>query len=327
MTILVCGSEGDWALLENTLSSVGHDTKRRGSVAVTSGQQMFKTFTGTDDVWVHIRMSADTVSSNQQTPVEIRSAAGAAIFEIRASGSNSLQIARRQTAAGAAVVNSETFPFASQEWHNYDIRFQRSTVTNTNDTLVISFYRDEVLRFQETNTDPAGWPTIDQILLTSHSSNNTLVTYYQDVVVTNAVPTVGMELATLVPSATGNYSQFTNNYTNIDDEGYNASDTISTAATGQRESWVFSSPTFNLGNKVIYGVVLNTVAQTDTGNVISDFRPFLRISGVDYDAATNLGANNAAPNSFVSVFTQNPQATAPWTAANLSGLEAGIRSV
>ena len=143
-------------------------------------------------------------------------------------------------------------------------------------------------------------------------------------IVTDALPTVGMELATLVPSAVGNYAQFTNNYTNIDDLGYNQSTVISASATNLRESWIFSTPTFTLGNKVIYGVVTNTVGQTDVANTVSDFRPFLRIGGTDYNAAAPLGANNIAPDSYVTTFTTNPATGQPWLQSQLTGLEAGL---
>jgi hypothetical protein len=125
----------------------------------------------------------------------------------------------------------------------------------------------------------------------------------------------------------GQYDQFTNNYVQISELGYSQSSVIAATATGQRESWIFQVPSFNIGDKVIYGVVMDTVAQTDVGGTITDFRPFLRINNTDFDSATNLGANNTAPDSYVTEFVTNPATTQPWLQADLTGLQAGIRSL
>lgn len=333
MPILVCGSEGDWALFENTLDiTVGNDDKRRGSVALSVGQQMFKAYTGTTDIWAHARIATSSGSATGQEIFVIRDGTGSTIVDLNdlAPINNDLtniQIRRKQTNAGGLVANAEQFAQATQAFHNWDIRIQITTTTTANDTMTISVYRDEILRFTETNVDATGWPVPEQILCQSRSTTSgNDSTYFQDIIVTASVPTVGMELATLVPSAVGNYDQFTNNYTNIDDLGYNQSTVISTDAVAQRESWIFSTPVFNLNDKVIYGVITNTVAQRDLAGTIADFRPFLRIDAADYDG-TVLGAGTIAPDSFVTEYLVNPATTQPWTQAQLVGLESGIRSV
>lgn len=335
MALLVCGAEGEWALFDNTLSLVGADTKRRGSVLLTTGDQMFKAFAGTRDMWFHIRVAGVNIVSNSSSSrayFKIRNAANvlmASLTQVTTSFSStwptSFQTATSNT--GGVTTDAQRFDADNQAFFDYDIRIQITTATNPDDTMTVSFYRAGQLRLQQVVVDATGWSLPDNVLFESKDTNTTYDdTYVQDFIVSDAVPTVGMELAVLIPSAVGNYSDFANDYTNIDDNGYDSSTVISTSTVTDRESWVFSTPVFDIGDKVIYAVVLDTVAQTDLGAIIADFQPFLRISATDY-AGSNLGANNISPDSFVTIFTQNPDTSNPWLQADLSGLEAGMLAV
>jgi hypothetical protein len=331
MALLVCGSEGEWALYENTLDALGLDDKRRGSVVVPVGKQMFKAFTGSDDIWVHARVTSHDAPTTVGLPVpqdylEIRDSTGGNICTLKYSSNANTGIGLETQITyvdGGVTTVAEVFPAAEDEFNNWDIRIQITTVSNTDDTKTLSFYLNAQLRFSTTITDAGGHNQAAQIVLAPRRTVAEEDILVQDIIVSDAVPTVGMELAVLVPSAVGNYSAFTNDYTNIDDVGYDASNVISTATVTDRESWVFATPSFDLGDKVIYALVLDTVAQLDIGAVISDFQPFVRIASTNY-AAASLSANSIAPDSYLSIWTENPATVAPWTKADLTGLEAGV---
>lgn len=330
MPVIVCGSEGEWALHENTLSLVGADDKRRGSVQITVGEQMFKAFTGTRDVWVHARLAGVNISSNGSDPkrfFEIRDSSGgvlAAFTEANIYFQAFWSVQFVYNNGSGLTTSAEQFTALNEEFHDYDIRLRISTTTDPDDTLTLDFYRDAQLRFSTVSTDSGGFLLPSSVFAT-HKNDDTRYddTYYQDMIVTDSVPTVGMELATLVPSAVGAYSAFTNDYTNIDDFGYDASTVITTSTPTDRESWIFATPTFTLGDKVVYAVAMDTVAQTDLAGNITDFQPFLRINLVDY-AGGSLGANNINPDSYVTIFEQNPATSQPWVESDLTGLEAGV---
>lgn len=336
MSLLVCGAEGEWALFNNTLSTIGADDKRRGSVALGSGQQMFKAFSGSDDIWTHVRVCSNDIVNDrgvsELTYFVVRDSAGIEIaglyyLETEDSGKGlQTQIKYAQTQGAVMITHSEIFPGDALVFDEWDFRIRRSTTTHPNDTLRISVYRNSQLRFDTTLTDARGFNQAAQIVMNNRRTNNEAEIYVQDVIVSNAIPTVGMELAVLVPSAVGNYNAFDNDYTNIDDVGYDSSTVIATTSIGNRESWVFATPSFDLGDKVIYAVVLDTVAQTDLTAIISDFQPFLRISAMNY-AGMNLGANNVNPDSYLTIYLQNPATANPWQQSELAGLEAGILSV
>lgn len=315
--IILCGSEGEQFLFENTLSSVGADDKRRGSVVLTAGHQMYRQFaSGYADFWVHARIALSTNNGGGASRDFVEIISGTTVLAaLRAvTTSSNLVASVRYDSQDVGPI----FPSADDVFVNYDIRVQVSGGNTT-----VSFYRNEVLRHRRTYAS-ALLPNAVMIQAQTDSAGGE--TYVQDVIITDALPTVGMELATMTPSAVGSYDDFVNDYTALDDVGYDSSTTISSTTPGDRESWFFADPEFNLGNKVIYGVAMTTVAQSDLADVVTDFEPFLRISAVNY-AGDDLGADNVAPNAFTTVWTANPATTAPWEVVELTGLEAGIRAV
>lgn len=331
--ILLCGAEGEQFLFENDLTPDGADDKRRGSVQVLNGQQMFRQFDhGYNDFWVHFRVAPfQTVNVNFDTGnlMEIRSGTKAICRVFSEPSGNSTPYFRFDTSTsdGGGFDIGASLPHALNEFINYDIRVQVTTGSSANDTLTVSFYRNEVLRHRQTYVDAGGWDLPDAVLFQSRVNDPTEDdTRYQDIIVTDALPTVGMEIATLVPSAVGSYSDFNNDYTAIDDLGYDQSSVVSTTTINDRESWFFADPEFNLGDKVIYGVAITMIAQTDLAGAINDFEPFVRIGAVNYAEAA-VGANNVAPNAYTSVFTENPSTSAPWQQEELVGLESGVRAV
>lgn len=330
--ILLCGSEGEQFLFGNTLSTNGSDDKRRGSVTLTAGDQMFRQFDqGYADFWLHVRVTPweDGNALAAGVPLEIRSGNKllTRLLTDMVVTPRLVQLQVAQTVAGTTLTSGENLPHDNFTWINYDIRVRVYQTTSPNDTLRVDLYRDEVLRTSIIRTDAAGWPLPNAVLLAPFSQLGSQdQTQYQDIIITDAIPTVGMELATLVPSAVGFYDDFTNDYTAVDDRGYDQSTTIFTTTPNDRESWFFSQPTFNLGDKVIYGVAMTTVAQTDLAGIIDDFEPFLRINSINYPQVA-LGANNVAPNGYTTVWTVNPSTLAPWNVAELNGLEAGLRAI
>lgn len=314
--ILLCGSEGEQFLFENTLSTFGADDKRRGSVVLTAGDQMFRQFdTGYADFWVHVRAALSSANGGlNRNFVEITSGTTviAALRSVSPSSGSVSLVRYDGNSAGP------TFPSTGFEFVNYDIRIQVSGGNTT-----VTFYRNEVLRHRVTY---AGALLPNSVLIQYMGDASNHEVWVQDVIITDGIPTVGMELATMVPAAVGSYDDFTNDYTALDDLGYDPSTTIYSTTPGDRESWFFSDPEFNLGNKVIYAVAMTTVAQTDLAGLVGDFQPFMRLDAINYAGAA-LGAINVSPNAFTTVWTANPATTAPWDVAELTGLEAGIQAI
>jgi len=130
----------------------------------------------------------------------------------------------------------------------------------------------------------------------------------------------------MTPNADGFYTDFVNDYTNIDELGYDSSDAITTAALSQRQSWDFAVEPFVLGDKAIYGVIMNNVTQRDIAGSVNDFQPFLRILSTDY-AGDNMNSDNIAPTYNGMLWTSNPATAQPWIEGDISGIEAGVLTV
>jgi len=337
--VLVAAAEGEHALYTNTLNTLGStDNKHRGSVQLNYGDTMFRQLLSgeeSNDMWFHILMARDDALDSGGTSltfINIYGIGGEFLTGVRDGGSVSSNfefVTRWATSAVSGDVSAGSFKytFSNQEFVEFDFRVRVSTVTDANDTLTVDFYLNQQLRETRVVTDATGWPLPGRLLVQALQTRAYKDTCnYQDIIITDAVPTVGMELVTMVPAASGFYNQFANNYTNLDEPGYDSNDLIYSTAAGQRESWILTTPTFDTSDKIIYAFVANQVVQTDLGGVVSDFQPFVRINAIDYQGSS-LGANNLAPNDYIHVFTQNPATLAPWVQADFDGLEVGLLTV
>ena len=337
--VIIAAAEGEACLYQNVLSSFGASDKHRGSVEISGNAQMFRAWTSaqaSDDMWFHtlcIRNDGSSNSGTGRTFINIYNENSQFICGCHDVGPTfSTEFSWRSRWAttrtsGDVAEGSFTYSANNGQEVSIDIRVRLSTVSNPNDTLTVDWYFEQQLRETRVITDATGWVRPGEALWTSLQTNSGRDTVnYKDLIITDAIPTVGMELVTLVPSASGFYSGWTNNYTNIDEAGYDPDDLIFSTTAANRESWILETPTFDTSDKIIYGFVAQQVVQTDLGAVVSDFRPFLRINATDYDGGL-LGANSLAPDSYIYIWTTNPATAAPWTQEDFNGLEVGLLTV
>lgn len=326
--ILIAGSEGEWAGYQNTLSGSFADTKRRGSVRLTSGQRVWRAFTGTRDMWFHVRVSDGGGYTNVP---------GADFFNIQDSALNTIASLRGKAySAGAPVYfnrRTELGAFergvgvveAGAQMHNWDIHIVITTTNIADDTITYTLYTNESRVVTETFVKDSAYELPYRIYLTTmKDAPYAADSYFQDVLVTDSIPTVGLELCTLSQDAVGAHTTFTNDYTAIDEAGHNTADAIIATAVGNKESWTFAPTSFSLTDKVIYAVVTSTVGQTDA--TVDDFKTITRAGGIDY-LATAMGFNAVSPETHIDVLVNNPATALPWTATEITNLEIGVEAV
>ena len=335
--VIMAAAEGEHALRSNTLDTVGNDDdKHRGSVLINNGDTMFYRMEDaqvSDDMWFHVLIARNDTSTNSGTGltfVNIYNDSDEFMAGWRDTNENFSTFLRFQPryasakTAGDDSAGAFNYEFPNLQFVDIDIRVRISTVTNPNDTMTVDYYVSQQLRDTLVSTDAGGWERPQRVILGALHTHATRDTCnYQDIIITDGVPTVGMELVTMAPAASGLYSAFTNNYTNIDELGYDSDDLIFATAAAQRESWITVTPTFDTSDKIIYGFVASQVVQTDLGAVVADFKPFVRINATNYDGDALL-ASNLNPNCFIHVWTENPDTTAPWTQGDFDGLEVGL---
>lgn len=344
-SILYAASEGEIFLFQKELaltsfvpnsgSPVWADDKRRGAVNVRNGDQMRRSFTPTKNTWVRIR-AAHQGAGGALWPV-------GTFAEIYAGGSRVFFLQRTTTYGPMeyraffggmdnpdppeGLTPTEILTFPPYVFGTHDINIAITTTTTLDDTLTTRYYRNEILIGSRVVMNPGGWPSPDLLILGptggSQSASNV---YYQDVIITDSISTVGLELVTLVPNAQGAFSAMTNDFNSINEAGYNGNNFLIATATPQSESWTQSVPEFVLGDKSIYAVVFTNVVQLGPAGIVDDFRPFLRIAATNYNAAI-LSANADAPEAYTTSWVQNPATLQPWTREDIVGLEAGITAI
>ena len=324
MPIHYAGLEGEYALYNNELNQFGADSQRRGSVKVGYGKQIIRNFPQGDDTWIHVRLTGEVATSISKEEDFIAVYSGnylIAYFRRTNRGGSAMGFTARVgsiLSSAPPYYGSIEYVLSPTQFSNFDIRIEVSGQ--------VTMYYNEVVVFRAQAPDLTNARPNLLVISQSDGNSNAEAVYVQDVIISDGVPTVGMELVGLPPAAVGNYNEFTNDYDDISGPGYNSSSTIWTDETGRRESWIHADSDFNLGDKIIYAFVQSTVAQLSVANTVADFEPFLRIDGVDYTGPA-LGAVNYQPEAYMTIWETNPATNQPWTRQDFRGLESGIQTV
>lgn len=326
MGIIFTGMEGGWARYTNTLNGAYADSFRRGSVALGSSQYMIRDFVGSKDIWVHMKFR--TNGFDWHDPAEffrIRDSSNNTLMGLQSTGSGiTVSVVKWRTSSGV-LGQAPGYNAGYRGLHTYDFNIKITTTTVTDDTITYTFYMNRVKIHEETFVDSVAFNEPANLYCSAYLNPTYVgngVGYYQDFIVTDGIPTVGMELAFMAPDAAGNYSAMTGDYTAIDDLGYSEVDALVATTGGERESWSLANVTIPSVNH-IYAVANNPMAKIDTG--VTDFNTFTRIASIDYDEA-NLSVPSGTPKHFSDILLTNPNTALPWTQSDLDSLEVGIRS-
>ena len=149
------------------------------------------------------------------------------------------------------------------------------------------------------------------------STSGTEQWYYSEMIVTHNESTLGWRLATLTPNGNSSDTSWTGDYTDIldGDDGSN----ISSSTHNDRESWTLSNYAGATPTS-IRAVVNKFYGQAGTSG-ISQFAPFVKIGGTDYNSATSA----PVPAGLNDVLSTNPDTGVDWTITDLNNLIVGIQ--
>lgn len=143
-----------------------------------------------------------------------------------------------------------------------------------------------------------------------------------EIIVTENEATLNWRLATLEPTAQGDFTQWIGDYTALD---YKRDGTYMYAAeTGIRESWdvsAYGGPTSGVN---VRGVYMKYVAQAGADDGPQSVQPFVSIGGTPHDATAQ--ALTELPAQYMAEWVNNPNTGLPWVPADFSGWEFGLRS-
>lgn len=130
---------------------------------------------------------------------------------------------------------------------------------------------------------------------------------------------------TLMPTGDGNYSQFTpstgtTHYTLVDEIPPNTTDYVSSATSGDRDSYTFPALA-NLISPAVHGVQINAAAlKSDSG--ARSLGTMSRLSGTNKDGA---GAAMNTSQVYISEIQETDPSSAAWTVTNVNAAEFGVK--
>lgn len=131
-----------------------------------------------------------------------------------------------------------------------------------------------------------------------------------------------IRVQTIVPNAAGSSTQFTPssgaNYTTVDELPYSASDYVTSATSGNRDTYALGDI---VATTTIYGVQNNVIAKKTDSSAVSLKPAFKSSSTVSYGTTKVLSAN---AESIRDLRIQDPNTSAAWTDSGVNALEAGF---
>jgi hypothetical protein len=227
--------------------------------------------------------------------------------------------------AGSILAESSDGAITFDIYQYFEIKF---TVDSSSGTVQVRVNGADVIASTGSlNTQQAGSGGAQKIQW--RSLMTTGLNYFDDLYLCNLSGATyndflgDVKVDAFVPTADGNYSQFTpstgsDHYDVINDNGPAADDEyIESSTVGHRDSFEIT-PTGNL--PTIYAIALRSVSyNTDTG--VAEGTPFVRMGGIDYDqSAFNRGATVEYDDA---ILTARPDTGGPWTKTVLLTTEIG----
>lgn len=180
------------------------------------------------------------------------------------------------------------------------------------------------------DTNPSGtYNNFDQIRLgngrqNSFDQNN--YCYWDDFILDSAAWVHGAmpsQIGLILPDGAGNYSQFTGDYTKVDNVPEDLAEFIKSNTVDHRSSFTMSGITGMESVNCIQASVRASALGDPTPKKI---RPFLRIGGTDYEGGDTYGWWGR-PKSGRKLWETNPATSSPFTPGEIDALEVGVRSV
>lgn len=304
----------------NSTSATGRDSSYSpNSIRVDSTAGTLAPFLATfsavpaGDVWLHFRLRLPDYfnSSADGDLVDFRDDQGTLVARVDISnGSIGAQAIGDTTVAGAYV------GYTSMVTVTLDVK----VVVGAD--ITIEVYQGEALISTATaaNTGGKGVPVDCNFRNFDTSQLSTSDLYYTEIIATDGEPTLGWRLATLQPSAAGDYSDLVGAVSNLlnEDDGL----AMESATVGHKASWslsAYNGPASPGGGvRAVVSKTHSTKGATGPQNI----RPFLRIGGTDYP-----GPADVTPAGLIgemAVWDQNPATAAAWATADFASMQQGI---
>lgn len=193
-------------------------------------------------------------------------------------------------------------------------------IINYGDSTSINVWLDgqQVISASDLALNLNGTTTLDTIELLTTS--NAWYSFWSEIIVATE-DTRNLSVATLVPNSQGAHSEWTGDYTSIDEISESVADTISSATSNQLQTFGLSDLLET--SDVVKAVIVSAkalVGETGPQNI----QLMLRTNDTDYVSETkSLGGSYTTVQN---IWTTNPSGGS-WSKEDVNSLEAGIKSI
>ena len=200
--------------------------------------------------------------------------------------------------------------------HRFDINFKLHATTG-----FVYIYMDGTLwHTYEGPLYSAASGLMNQITFQREGGNSTIVRTMSALFMADE-DTRAMHLTMDYPTANGTYGEWVGDYTNVNGQGVDDTDYISTDLTGMKESFTFPAVNAALSLFEIKAAILSTSSDYLTRGA----KGFTRVGSTNYDNGQFIFNNNVGKGKN-SIFNTNPATGLAWTLAELEAAEFGLES-
>lgn len=220
--------------------------------------------------------------------------------------------------ATSAAFTAETY-FGAGSVHFWDAHIKIDT------NILLEIYIGGVLVSSSTTPNTNNYPGVSRVVFDNNDLSyrmNSPSSFISEIIVTgDGESTLGMRLSQVLLSAAGFHSQWQGGVTELGD-GI-ATTAASSGTAGQRVSstlGTYPGPAAASGVRLVQQAVAGC-GSTGPQNLVQ----FLRIGGVDYDAAAQ-ALSPSMRKDVTLVWETNPATGAAWSTADFAGIEPGLLS-
>jgi hypothetical protein len=136
--------------------------------------------------------------------------------------------------------------------------------------------------------------------------------------------TIGMRVGTIVMTGNGANTDFTGDYTGIDEAVYNDGDEINSGTANQVELYT-GTPVPSFTGYTIRALAITARAK-NSGAAPTKMRFMLRSGGTNYDSGSDITLDVAYGN-FCKVWETNPATSAAFLSSEIASLQYGVKSI
>lgn len=212
-----------------------------------------------------------------------------------------------------------TFTLTSDTRFRMDIHVVFHATTGS-----VNVYLDESLEMVYTGAVNSTELQADRILLQSSANSSAADKFYSELAVAD-YDTRGWNIVEIYPTANGAVTDWTGDYTSVDETITNNIDLMSTDTADDIATFSGGSVPVGPASQDMLAVVISVTAQVSPDGAINDIQPVLRLSSTNY-AGTALPFDESVRTE-QAVYTTNPATSAAWDVAEVDAMEFGVKAI